>query len=117
MDFASQNSVSLPLSQSLPTFPAVSAFRTVTTSHCKVMPKISEAKIQQYIVYRQAAGQEASSNTSAMKKGKQLADQSVEALSLSEAVDKSKIFFSGMVCTKTCEEGQVQCESSCAARQ
>ena len=56
---------------------------------------MTNASIREYVIYRQVCDKDQNDDITALQKGQKMADEGVEALSFS--VERSKVFFSGIV--------------------
>ena len=95
-DFSNSNtSILIPDEVPMPAWPDNGVFKTITVEHFDILPKIQAEHIQQYVVFRQGADHQSVSDVKALTKGKLVAEDSVEALSM--FIQPEVTFFSGRV--------------------
>jgi hypothetical protein len=95
-DFSSNYSaITVPETIPMPVWPDNVVFKTITIEHCDCVPPIQKEHIEQYIIFRQGADQQSVSDVKALIKGKLVAEDSIEALSMFTKDDLT--FFSGRV--------------------
>ena len=94
-DFSTSSNVILPESLPMPEWPDSVVFRTLTLDQSEDLPPIKKEHLQQYVVYRQGCDHQSVSDIKAISKGKLVAEESVEALSLHKQSELT--FFTGRV--------------------
>ena len=95
-DFSNSSaSIFIPNEIPMPPWPDTGSFKTITIEHSNILPPIQVEHIQQYVVYRQDADHQSVSDVKAMAKGKLVAEDSVEALSMFNQAEVT--FFTGRV--------------------
>ena len=95
-DFSNSSAtINIPEEIPMPAWPDTAVFKTVTIEHCEILPTIQTEHIQQYVIYRQGADHQSVSDVKALTKGKLVAEDSVEALSM--FIQPEVTFFTGRV--------------------
>ena len=80
-NFASGYSVFLPEDNPMPDWPA-SGFHSLTLEDQNILPRMTLAHIEQYILYRQVKNSGSNLDNSALKKGNLMLEDSVDAMSI-----------------------------------
>ena len=94
-NFASPSiSFNLPDNIPMPTWP-MSGFASLTPTSRENIPKICNAHIEQYVLYRQGCDKQSVKDKSSLKKGSLMANEAVSALSYKKQDEESKLYFTG----------------------